>query len=171
MAEFKIGDKLLHPLYGAGTVVAIEEQRDNGTVRQYYVIELVRPTGRLLTRVDRAEQMGLRKPISKKDRAKLLRILSGTPTTLPEDYPKRRKKINERLREGSFVEIGQVVRDLAWRKSEGNATMGDRRLLKRAKEVLAEELAASNGVAKEEAMVRIESVIERKVSAWEEDSQ
>ena len=65
MAEFKIGDKVLHPLYGAGTVVAIEEQRDNGTVRDYYVIELVRPTGRLLTPVDRAEQMGLRKPISK----------------------------------------------------------------------------------------------------------
>jgi len=171
MARFKIGDKLLHPLYGAGTVVAIEEQRDNGTVRDYYVIELVRPTGRLLTPVDRAEQMGLRKPISKKARAKLLRILSGTPTRLPEDYAKRRKKINETLREGSFVEIGQVVRDLAWRKSEGNATMGDRRLLKRAKEVLAEELAASDGVAKDEAMERIESVIERKVWAWEEDSQ
>lgn len=171
MARFKIGDKVLHPLYGAGTVVAIEEQRDNGMVREYYAIELVRRTGRLLTPVDRAEQVGLRKPISKKDRAKLLRILSGTPTTLAEDYPKRRKKIKETWRQGSFVEIGQVVRDLAWRKSEGNATMGDRRLLERAKEVLAEELAASDGVAKDEAMERIESVIERKVSAWQEDSQ
>ena len=171
MARFKIGDKLLHPLYGAGTVVAIEEQRDNGTVREYYAVELVRRTGRLLTPVDRAEQVGLRKPISKKDRAKLLRILSGTPTRLPEDYPKRRKKIRDMLRAGSFVQIGQVVRDLAWRKSEGDATMADRRLLKRAKEVLAEELAASDGVAKEEAVQRIESVIERKVSAWQEDSQ
>ena len=49
--------------------------------------------------------------------------------------------------------------------------MADRRLLKRVKEVLAEELAASDGVAKDEAMKRIESVIERKVSAWEEDSR
>jgi CarD family transcriptional regulator len=171
MARFKTGDKLLHPLYGAGTVVAIEEQRDNGTVREYYVIELVRGTGRLLTPVDRAEEVGLRKPISKKDRAKLLKILSGTPTRLQEDYPKRRKKIKDTLREGSFVEIGQAVRDLAWRKSEGDATMGDRRLLKRAKEVLAEELAASDGVARDEAMERIEGVIERKVSAWEEKSR
>ena len=171
MARFKIGDKLLHPHYGAGTVVAIEEQRDNGTERNYYVIELVRGSGRLLTPVDRAEQIGLRKPISKKDRAKLLKILSGTPARLPEDYPKRRKKIKDMLREGSFADIGQVVRDLAWRKSEGDATMGDRRLLKRAKEVLAEELAASDGVAKDEAMQRVESVIERKVSAWEEVTQ
>jgi RNA polymerase-interacting CarD/CdnL/TRCF family regulator len=49
--------------------------------------------------------------------------------------------------------------------------MGDRRLLKRAKEVLAEELAASDGVARDEAMERIEGVIERKVSAWEEKSR
>ena len=171
MARFRTGDKVLHPLYGAGTVVAIEEERDNGTVRDYYVIELVRRTGRLMTPVDMAEQIGLRKPISKKDRARLLKILSGTPRTLSEDYPKRRKGIRKTLREGSFVEIGQVVRDLAWRQSEGDATMGDRRLLKRAKEVLAEELAASDGVAKDEAMERIESVIERKVSGWEEESQ
>jgi CarD family transcriptional regulator len=171
MARFKVGDKLLHPLYGAGTLVAIEEQRENGKTTEYYEIELARGEARLLTPVDKVQEVGLRKPISKKDRRRLLKVLGGAPGSLPEDYPKRRENIRDRLREGSFVEIGRAVRDLAWRKSEGQATVGDRRLLARAKDLLAEELAASDGVEKDEATQRIETALERKVSAWTGDSQ
>lgn len=171
MVKFGIGDKILHPLYGIGTVVAIEEQRDNGMVRNHYVIELVRGKGRLLTPVERAGELGLRRPISKKERDKLLKVLGGTPRRLPKDYPSRRKKIRDTLREGSFVDIGGAVRDLAWRRTEGQATTGDRRLLDRAKDLLATELAASDGIREEEAMLRIDSALERQVSAWEADSE
>ena len=168
MAEFKIGDKLIHPVYGVGTLISIEERANDGTVTECYVIELARDKGRLTTPVDKAEELGLRRPISRGDRRELLKIFAGRPRRLAEDYRKRRGNIADRLREGNFVEIGWVVRDLAWRRSQGQANTGDRRLLSRAQDLLAEELAASDGVRVEEATERISSALERRFSASED---
>jgi CarD family transcriptional regulator len=168
MAEFKIGDQLLHPVYGLGTLISIEKRGDDGKARDYYVIELASGQGSLATPVEKAEELGLRKPISKEDRDKLWKVFAGRPRNLPEDYRRRRSDIGERLRGGSFEEIGWVIRDLVSRQHQGVATTGDRRLLKRAKELLAVELAASEGIEKEEAMERVESVLGRRFSASEE---
>jgi CarD family transcriptional regulator len=171
MGKLRIGDTVVHPLYGVGTLVSVQEEGEKGMDTDYYVIELKRAKARLLTPVNKAEDVGLRKPISKKQRAKLLRVLGGTPRRLPGEYPQRRKKITNASTEGSFVDIGRVVRDLAWRASEGEASVGDRRLLRRAKDLLAVELAASDGIEEEEAMEGIEAVLEQRVSKWQEESR
>lgn len=165
MTRFDVGDRLLHPRYGPGTLVSIEELSDNGEVEEYYVIQLTRRKGRLLTPVEKAEKVGLHKPGSKEDVRKLWKVLARQPKEMPSDYRKRRREARRTFREGSLIDVGRVVRDLAWRKSEGEATMGDRRLLKRAKNLLAEELAALDAMDKNEATERVESVLEEQLAA------
>lgn len=161
----RIGDKVLHPTYGAGTLVSIERRGKDGTASDYYVIELLQGKGRLLTPIDRSEELGLRKPVAKGERRELAKVFSGRPRKLSDDYRKRRTVIDQRLREGSYVEIGRVVRDLSCVENQGRATTGDRRMLQRAKGLLAKELAASDGVSEEEALERIDSALERRLSA------
>jgi CarD family transcriptional regulator len=134
MAELQIGDKVLHPIYGAGTLVSIEKRGPDGSVSRYYVIELLQGKGRLLTPVEKSDELGLRKPVAKSERRELSKVFSGRPRKLSDDYRKRRSVIDQRLREGSFVEVGRVVRDLGWVDSQGRATTGDRRMLQRAKD-------------------------------------
>lgn len=167
MRRFKIGDKILHPVYGAGTLISIEERTDDGMTAEFYVIELVQGKGRLVTPVEKAKEVGLRKPISKRSRGTLSKVFAGRPRKLPEDYRLRRGSITDRLREGSFVEVGRVVRDLTCVEKQGRATTGDRRLLQRAKEVLAEELAASDDIGQDEAMEQIEAALERRIPSRE----
>lgn len=164
MKEFKIGDQVLHPIYGAGKLVSIEKRGRDGTASKYYVIELLQGKGRLLTPVEKSEELGLRKPVAKADRSGLAKVFSGRPRRLSDDYRKRRNVIDQRLREGSFVEVGRVVRDLGWVESQGRATTGDRRMLQRAKELLAKELAASEGIAEEEALDRIHDALDRRLT-------
>ncbi len=165
MVELRIGDKLMHPVYGPGTLISIEKQRTNGEVVEYYVIELARDRGRLATPVEKAEELGLHRPISKTQRDKVWKALSGRPRSLPQEYLKRRKKIFSAFREGNVVDAGRAVRDLAWREIQGHATMGDRRLLKRGKELLARELAAADGMGKDETLELIESTFEETLPA------
>ncbi len=168
MPKFKVGDKLIHPVYGLGTLVAIEKETDESTDTDYYVIELGPGEARLATPVDKAQELGLHRPIPKKDRDNLTKLFAGRPRRLDEDYRKRRSSLTDRLREGSYEEIGRVVRDLVWWQSKGKANAGDRRLLKRAKGLLAEELAASDGVTTDEASARIEAALERRISGSED---
>ncbi len=165
MAELRVGDKVLHPVYGAGTLVSIEKRGRDGTAASYYVIELLQGKGRLLTPVEKSEELGLRKPVAKADRRGLAKVFSGRPRKLSEDYRKRRGVIDQRLREGSFLEVGRVVRDLGWVESQGRATTGDRRMLQRAKDLLAKELAASEGIGEDEAMERVEAALERRLGS------
>jgi CarD family transcriptional regulator len=165
MVDFRIGDKVLHPIYGAGTLVSIERRGKDGTTAKYYVIELLQGKGRLLTPVEKSEELGIRKPVAKAERRELMKVFSGRPRKLSDDYRKRRMVIDQRLREGSYVEVGRVVRDLSWVEIQGRATTGDRRMLQRAKGMMAKELAASEGVSEEEAMARIDLALERRLSA------
>jgi len=165
MGEFEIGDTILHPVYGAGELVSIEQHGTDGNTAEYYVIELLQGTGRLLCPVDKADELGIRKPVAKTERRELSKIFSGRPRKLPEDYRKRRAVIDQRLRDGSYVEVGRVVRDLCSVENEGRATTGDRRLLKRARELLAKELAASDEISEEEALGRIEAALDRRLAA------
>jgi CarD family transcriptional regulator len=168
MAGFRVGDRLIHPIHGAGTVVAREKLEEEGETKEYYVIELDTPSGRLLTPVEQADQLGLRKVVEKGDRPPLWKVFAGRPRKLPPDYRKRQGEIAKRLRRGSFTEVGRVIRDLAWLKSQGGLNMSDRRLLKRANSVLAEELAAAEGMEIDEALSRVESALERRVSKWQD---
>ena len=168
MAKFGVGERLIHPVHGAGTVVAYEKLEEEGHTEEYYVIELDTPNGRLLTPVEKADQLGLRKVVEKRDRPPLWKVLAGHPRKLSLDYRKRQAEIAKRLRRGSFTEVGRVIRDLAWLNSRGGLNMNDRRLLRRAKALLAEELAAADGIGIEEAISRVESALERRVSGWQD---
>lgn len=167
MARFRVGERLIHPVHGAGTVVAYEKREEEGDTKEYYVIELDTPNGRLLTPVEQADQLGLRKVVGKGDRLPLWKVFAGRPRKLSSYYRKRRAEITKRLRRGSFVEVGRVIRDLAWLDSRGRLNTSDRRLLKRAKSLLAEELAAVEGMEIDEALSRVESALERRVSRWQ----
>jgi CarD family transcriptional regulator len=168
MAKFRVGDTLIHPIHGAGTVVAYEKREEEGDTREYYVIELDTPDGRLLTPVEQADQLGLRKVVKKRDRPPLWKVLAGRPRKLSPQYRKRQAEIAKRLRRGSFTEVGWVIRDLAWLDSQGGLNVNDRRLLKRAKGLLAEELAAAEEMEIDEAISRVESALERRVSRWQD---
>lgn len=168
MAKFRVGERLIHPVYGAGTVVACEKREEEGGTKEYYVIELETPNGRLLTPVKQADQLGLRKVVEKGDRPPLWKVFSGRPRKLFPQYRERQAEIAERLRRGGFTEVGRVIRDLAWLDSRGGMNMNDRRLLERAKALLAEELAAAEGMEIDEAISQVESALERRVSQWQD---
>ncbi len=64
--------------------------------------------------------------------------------------------------------MGRVIRDLAWLDSRGGLNTNARRLLKRARMLLAEELAAAEGIEIDEAISRVEAALERRVSRWQD---
>lgn len=168
MTEFRIGDKLFHPVYGTGTLADLEKETKNGEVTDYLVISLTESNGILMTPVERAEEIGLRKVVKKGNRPALWKLFAGRPRKMSKNYRKRSAQVRERLVEGGFKEIARLIRDLAWREVRSGFNSYDRRIFKRAKGLLAQELAVSEGIETDEAKERIESALERRLSRWQE---
>ena len=57
---FRVGDKIVHPMHGAGIVDEIVERKVNGIVRDYYSLKL--PSGDMLVMIptDTCEAIGVR---------------------------------------------------------------------------------------------------------------
>lgn len=155
---FNVGDKLVHPTYGAGTIIDIQEKQIRDEQRTYYVINLLSQDGTLMVPVTRASELGLRQPTAKPKH--MLQILVSEPVLLSDNHRERQEAISVDLRSGSVSKISRAVRDLSHRDVVGRLTEADLRLYRKAQELLAGELALSFGVDVEAARDQVSSVLE-----------
>jgi CarD family transcriptional regulator len=148
MSRFKVGDAVVHPLRGAGVVTAVEERELRGDSDEYYSIEMMGvPTTKLIVPTDAAEEVGLRRAISRSRLRRLWRVLKGEPDALPTDHKKRYEQLRGKLSGGDTYEVAETVRDIAWREvEEGRLTTVDRRLYDEGMNLLAGEVAAVEGI-------------------------
>lgn len=65
---FQVGDKIVHPMHGAGVIDSIVQKKINGVVRDYYILKL--PVGGMMVMIPTANsaEIGVR-PVVKKDEA------------------------------------------------------------------------------------------------------
>jgi CarD family transcriptional regulator len=137
---FQIGDKVFHPVHGAGTVVEVKERHSLGNARRYYSIALLsQPKTVLMVPVKAAQEIGLRSPLQQSDLDQVWGVLKDDPETLPTDHEQRYALLRDRLREGNTLHIATVLRDMAWREEK------ERRLTKQGKGLYEESLALLAG--------------------------
>ena len=57
---FRIGDRIAHPMHGAGVIESIEEKKINGMTRQYYILKM--PVGGMVVMIptESSEAIGVR---------------------------------------------------------------------------------------------------------------
>jgi CarD family transcriptional regulator len=138
---FDIGDKVVHPIHGAGLVKGIKKQDLLEQYHRYYVIDLAVDDRTLMIPVSKAEEIGLRSISQEAALAQVWHTLGVAARTLPDDYRKRQERIQEKLKTGDAIEVAEVIRDLSALKCERHLTSFDTKLLERAQQFLAGEVA------------------------------
>jgi CarD family transcriptional regulator len=137
---FEVGDKVFHPVHGAGVVVEVKERRSLGHARRYYSIELLsQPKTLLMVPVGGAQEIGLRPSIEQAQLEEVWGVLLADPDTLPTDHEQRYELLKDRLRGGDVLKIAAALRDMAWREEQ------ERRLTKQGKRLYDESLALLAG--------------------------
>ena len=141
---FSVGDRLLHPLHGAGTITEISVKKQG---QCYYALHLVLDDVVLYIPVQNSEQVGLR-PICSKQQAQ--RILQGEIGPLPDQSPRwneRYRQNMERLRSGDIVQVAQLVCCLHIRNRRRTLAGSEKRMLECAERILYSELMLASGLS------------------------
>ena len=158
---YGIGDKVVHAAYGAGVVTRVVRKTIAGEPRRYYLINpLALDDTVIMVPVDRAKRVGLRSAVKASEMARMA-TLEGLPERVSRDYKERQQRISEKLDSRDPHQLAEVARDLAAFKRENRGHLGstDTRLLKRARESLAGELALIENISFEGALARIDEVL------------
>jgi CarD family transcriptional regulator len=156
--QFKAGDYIVHPTYGLGNIVRLEEKRlAEDRLRLYYVVIADKST--LWVPVDENGASGLREVTPRRDLDQYRSLLKGRPGSLDRDHNKRRLEINERVKRGSFQSLCEVVRDLTaqgWNRPLGEV---DASSLQRLRHSLCREWAAVAGISIPEADAEVQALL------------
>lgn len=155
---FKIGDKVAHPMHGAGIIDGIEKRTINGCTREYYVLKM--PTSEMVVMipVDSCDTIGVR-PIVDPDVAEsLLDKMASIETDMTQNWNRRYRENMQRIKSGDLMEVAKVVKGLMTRDSEKGLSTGERKMLHSAKQILISELVLSQKKSYEEVEMRINAV-------------
>jgi CarD family transcriptional regulator len=143
--QFAIGDFVVHPLHGPGTVIGLERKELLDGRKRYYVIEI--PTKDLTIYVPRRtiDEVGVRPAMTRTKLSDMIDRLQAKPNLLPDDYKERQEQVWEKLRTGRVMQVAEVVRDLTWHERRKHLTKKDESLLSRGRSWLAAEMALVSG--------------------------
>ncbi|HID64582.1 MAG TPA: hypothetical protein EYP49_17835 [Anaerolineae bacterium] len=162
---FDIGDKVVHPAHGAGLVTGIKKQDLVDQYHRYYVIDLAVDHRTLMIPVSKAEEIGLRSVSQGAALSQVWHTLGTAAETLPDDHRKRQEHIQERLKTGDAIKVAKVIRDLSALKREDHLTSFDTKLLERAQQFLACEVALVEGMQLSEAEQMISKMLANGVGS------
>ena len=137
---FKIGDRVAHPLHGAGTISEIEHKKIDNSFKDYYVMRIPKGNMRVMIPVDACDAVGLRPII---DSARAEAILHQIPDLqIDEDcnWNKRYRENMLRIRSGNLLEVASVIKSLVERENTRGLSTGERKMLHSAKQILISEI-------------------------------
>ena len=156
---FRIGDKIVHPMHGAGVVDGIVQKKVNGVVRDYYTLKL--PIGGMLVMIptDHCEQIGVRAILSGDEAARILNEISDVQVEMQSNWNHRYRENMERLKSGNLMEVAKVVKGLAMRETRRGLSNGERKMLHSAKQILISEIGLAQSISYQEAEDRLDQAL------------
>lgn len=155
---FNVGDKIVYPMHGAGTIDAIEEKDILGERQAYYIIKMPGEV-KVMVPTAKAEQIGVRNVINKENAGKVLEILEENETEMSNNWNKRYRDNMDKIKSGDVYEVADVVRNLAFKQKQKGLSTGEKKMLNNAKQILVSELVLAEHASQEE----VEQLIENKI--------
>jgi CarD family transcriptional regulator, regulator of rRNA transcription len=137
---YKVGDKVVYPHHGAGTVVKKEKREVLGEKREYLTIKILHNDMTVNVPSENAEKVGLRKVIGEDMVKVVLKALTGGGTQMPKNWNRRFKHNRDKMKTGDILELAEVVRNLSLRDREKGLSTGEKQMFVKAKKILASEL-------------------------------
>jgi len=157
---FKAGEYVVYPTHGVGLVTGVEKETIAGQNLRLVVVTFDNDRMTLRVPTDKMDSSGLRKVSSKKIMDDAVTTLKGKAKVKRTMWSRRAQEYEAKINSGDPISIAEVVRDLFRNVGQPDQSFSERQIYEVALERLAGEFAAVDGVDKEKATEKIESVLQ-----------
>jgi CarD family transcriptional regulator len=141
--RYKKNQQIVYPLQGVGKVISIEERPFRSTRLLYYIIYLEVSDMTVMVPVERADELGIRPIVEKREAQKALKLISEEYEPIPADWKLRYQMNLDLLKKGSVLDIATVVRALYHRSRIKELPILERKLYDNALRLLVDEVSFS----------------------------
>ncbi len=150
--DFNVGDKVVYPAHGVGTVAAVETQEVAGYALEVYVVTFDHEKMTLRVPTKKAKTAGLRHLAAEAVMSQALVTLKGRARIKRTMWSRRAQEYEAKINSGCLVSLAEVVRDLYRSDSQPEQSYSERQLYESALDRMAREVAAIEKIDRDAAV-------------------
>ncbi len=137
---YSIGDTVVHPMHGAGTIENITTRNIDGKELEYYIFRLPTSNMTVMIPVATSSNIGIRDLISRERASELISLIPKIEIDETTNWNKRYRENAARIKTGVLEEVIAVIKALSFREYKANLSTGERKMLHSARQILFSEL-------------------------------
>lgn len=146
---FQIGDKVVHPMHGAGIVDSIVQKKVDGVMRDYYIMKLPSRSMVVMIPTENCEEIGVRPVVDQEQADRVLAAIPSIQVEMTANWNHRYRENMERMKSGDLLEVARVIKGLTVRDTKRGLSTGERKMLHSARQILISELVLSKSLSYE----------------------
>ncbi len=139
--NFRIGEKVVYPNHGVGTIEQISSRNMSGEQEQFYLLRINASSLTVMVPFSNAKSVGLRKIAKHPEVEKILGYLANGDCSTHPDWKYRFKENSEKMRTGSLLQVAEVMKGLLKLNHDKPLSFREKKMLDRARHLLVSELA------------------------------
>ena len=143
---FQVGDKVVHPMHGAGVIDSIVDEKIGGALQTYYVFRMSAGGLVLKIPVANSQVIGLRAVVDAAAADAVIAALGSLEIEVTTNWNKRYRENLERLKSGDLYEVARVIKCLMSRDAQRGLSNGERKMLHSAKQIFISEMVLAKDV-------------------------
>ncbi len=152
---FIVGDRIAHPMHGAGVIDSIVKRKVDGSEKDYYVLKLPVGDMQVMIPVDSTENIGVRPIVQPDEAEQILLAITQIEVSMTQNWNKRYRENMVKIKSGDLLEVAAVIKGLMLRDTDRGLSTGERKMLHSAKQILISEIVLSESSSYEEVEKRL----------------
>lgn len=157
---YQVGDKVVHPMHGAGIVDSIVKKKVDGVEQDYYVMQLPNRSMVVMIPVNNSEQIGVRPVVNQEQADAVLKAIPMLQVEMTSNWNRRYRENLDRIKSGDPLEVARVIRGLTDRDNKRGLSTGERKMLHSARQILVSEIV----LAKNQSYEDVEAELDRALA-------
>jgi CarD family transcriptional regulator len=151
MTLFQIGEKIVYPNHGIGTIENISSRAFGAQFERFYLLRLTYNATTVMVPFSHVQEIGLRRVTRNGEVARVLEFLGEGTCKGSVDWKDRFKENSDKMRMGSLLGIAEVLKTLLVLQAAKPLSFREKKMLDRARHMLVTELSISRGLQEADA--------------------
>ncbi|GAB4220347.1 MAG: CarD family transcriptional regulator [Acidobacteriota bacterium] len=158
--SFKIGDKVIYPNQGVGTIESVATKTIAGHAEQFYMVRLAANDSTVMVPVANVKNVGMRTLSASDDVDDLFQILESDFTEPDPDWKTRYKVNLEKMNSGQVREVARVLRNLYFLSHRKSLSFREKKMYDRARQLVISEIATVRQQDFEETQKQVDEILD-----------
>ncbi len=143
---FQIGDKVVYPNQGVGTIENISTRSFGSAFERFYLLRFGYNSVTVMVPFSNVANIGLRRVTKDREISRVLSFLSNGSCEVNSDWKVRFKDNTEKMQSGDLLKAAEVFKGLLRLHVEKPLSFREKKMLERARHMLVSEISIARNV-------------------------